>query len=80
MRSIGVRASNLVPARGPVQLDLMGEQARRQELLQLDRTVDDLRHRFGNGCVKRLSELTDPRLSKLDPERDNVVHPISFFA
>ncbi len=80
LRSIGVRASNLVPAREPVQLDLMGEQTRRQELLQLDRTVDDLRHRFGNGCVKRLSELTDARLSALDPERDNVVHPISFFA
>jgi len=30
--------------------------------------------------VRRLSELCDGRLSTLDPERDNVVHPVSFFA
>lgn len=80
LRSIGVRASNLVAADGPVQLDLAGDEARRIRLLELDRAMDDLRHRFGNRCVRRLSELCDPRLSLLDPERDNVVHPISYFA
>ncbi len=80
VRSIGVRASNLVPAHHVVQLDLWGDEARRQQLLQLDRTMDDLRHRFGNDCVRRLSELTDARLSTLNPERDNVIHPVSFFA
>jgi DNA polymerase-4 len=75
-----VHASNLVPAETATQLDLWGEQERRLRALELDRTVDALRGRFGNHAVRRLSELSDPRLSTLDPQRDNVVHPVSFFA
>ena len=80
VRSIGVRASSLSSADAAVQLDLFGEEQRRLRLLELDRTIDDLRSRFGNHAVRRLGELTDARLSALDPEQDNVVHPISFFA
>ena len=80
VRAIGVRASNLVPAATSVQLDLWGEESQRQKLLLVDNTIDDLRSRFGNHAVRRLSELSDSRLSTLDPQRDNVVHPVSFFA
>ncbi len=80
LRALGVRASNLSPAPNCVQLDLFGEESRRQQLLDLDRTIDELRYRYGNHAVRRLSELTDERLSELDPQRDNVVHPVSFFA
>ena len=82
VRAIGVRASNLVPAPADegTQLDIFGEEAARIKALELDRTVDGLRSRFGNHAVRRLSELADPRLSPLDPECDNVVHPVSFFA
>ncbi len=80
LRSLGVRASNLVPADTAVQLDLFGQEEKRLQALALDQTVDGLRSRFGNHAVRRLSELTNPRLSTLDPERENVVHPVSFFA
>ena len=80
LRALGVRASGLVPAQREVQLDVFGKESRRQQLLDLDRTIDDLRLRFGNHAVRRLSELNDPRLQSLDPARDNVVHPVSFFA
>ena len=80
LRAIGVRASNLSPAATCVQLDLFGEESRRQQLLDLDKTIDELRYRYGNHAVRRLSELSDQRLGKLDPQRDNVVHPVSFFA
>ena len=80
LRSLGVRASNLTPAELGTQLDLWGEEARRLRELDLDRTIDDLRRRFGNHAVRRLGELSDPRLQELDPHRDNVVHPVSFFA
>lgn len=80
LRSLGVRASNLSPAATYVQLDVFGKEGARQRLLDLDRTIDELRARFGNHAVRRLSELTDKRLATLNPERDNVVHPISFFA
>lgn len=80
VRGVGVHASNLVPAASVVQLDLWGEEERRLRMLHLDRTIDELRGRFGNHAVRRLSELRDPRLSALDPQRDNVVHPVSYFA
>ena len=80
LRGLGVRATNLVPANHVVQLDLWGEEERRLRALELDRTIDCLRFRYGNHAVRRLSELTNPRLSSLDPQRDNVIHPVSFFA
>ena len=80
LRGIGVRASQLVPAELPVQLDLEGVEAARLERARLDATVADLRSRFGNHAVRRLSELGDPRLAALDPERDHNVHPVSYFA
>ncbi len=49
-------------------------------MLDLDKTIDELRFRFGNHAVRHLSELTNPRLAEIDAERDNVVHPVSFFA
>ncbi len=80
LRALGVRASNLSPADPHPQLDLFGEEGRRQQLLDLDRAIDELRSRYGNHAVRRLSELVDPRLSSLDPQQENVVHPVSFFA
>lgn len=80
VRALGVRATNLVPAVGPVQLDLFGVEQARLEQERLDETIDDLRSRFGNHAVRRLSELANPKLSTLDPERDHIIHPVSFFA
>ncbi len=80
IRALGVRATNLVPADSAVQLDIFGQEEARLKELQLDRAIDSLRGRFGNHAVRRLSELSDERLADLDPQRDNVVHPVSFFA
>jgi DNA polymerase-4 len=80
VRALGVRASQLSPASAWVQLDVFGEESRRQRMLDLDRTIDELRFRFGNHAVRHLSELADSRLAGIDAQRDNVVHPVSFFA
>ena len=80
VRSIGVRASGLVPGDTPIQLDLAGVEERRLRMRELDRTIDGLRSRFGNHSVRRLSELTDDRLQMIDPARDHYVHPVSYFA
>jgi len=80
-RQIGVRAAGLeVAQHGPVQLDVFGEEQRRLQWQSVDRTSDRLRGRFGNHAVRRAGELRDPRLAGLDPERDNVTHPYSYFA
>lgn len=80
VRAIGVRASNLLPAEVPVQLDIFGVEEERLRARQLDRTIDALRSRFGNHAVRHLSELADERLAGMDPERDNTTHPVSYFA
>ncbi|MDO4807574.1 MAG: DNA polymerase IV [Coriobacteriales bacterium] len=79
-RALGVHASNLSPARTWVQLDVFGNETQRQRELDLDKTIDSLRLRFGNHAVRRLSELCDPKLAIIDAERDNIVHPVSYFA
>lgn len=80
VRAIGVRALGLVASDRPVQLDIEGTEAERLRQRALDDTIDGLRSRFGNHAVRRLSELCDSRLAELDPERDNTVHPVSYFA
>lgn len=80
LRSLGVHASNLCAAQAHTQLDIFGREERRLRMLDLDVAMDELRARYGNHAVRRLSELGDPRLSSLDPERENVVHPVSYFA
>lgn len=79
-RALGVHASNLSPAQTWVQLDVFGNETRRQQELDLDKTIDSLRQRFGNHAVRRLSELTNPKLAPIDAARDNIVHPVSYFA
>ena len=78
LRSMSVRASDLVPASAPVQLPLWGND-RVVERERLDASIDELRRRFGNGCVRRGIELHDRSLAGIDVKRDHVVFPVSFF-
>lgn len=78
-RALGVRASSLSALSSHVQLDIFGQQERRLKFESLDRTIDELRKRFGNHAVRHLCELHDARLARIDPERDNTIHPLSFF-
>lgn len=78
LRAIHVRATNLVPMDMPVQCDLFGDAETVAMRERLEAAIDDLRRRFGNGCVRRVVELTDEAMSDLDIKRDNTVHPIGF--
>ena len=78
LRSMSVRASDLVPITAPVQLALWGDD-RVVERERLDSAIDDLRRRFGNNCIQRGIELYDSSLSGLDIKRDHVLHPVGFF-
>jgi DNA polymerase-4 len=78
IRALHVRAGNLCPVDMPVQDDLFGDVETREAAERLDGAIDDLRRRFGNGCIRRMVELTDQAMSGLDIKRDNVVHPVGF--
>lgn len=78
IRALHVRASDLVSADEPLQLDLFDDMSSRLQAERLDTAVDTLRHRFGNQVVRRAVEVGD-QMSVNDIERDNIVHPVGFF-
>lgn len=80
LRSLGVRAAELVCADVTVQTDLFTDEERRKLYEDLDHAIDDLRRRFGNTVVRHGTTMADADLASLDIKRDNVVHPVGFFA
>ena len=77
IRSVGVRAADLVTAGDYRQLSVWAEENRRQEALE--RTVEDLRRRYGHFVVQRGLMFQDRRLSNLAPKEDHVIFPVSYF-
>lgn len=51
--SIGVRGINLVPEDSAYQLDLLTNHNMRDKFEKLERTVDEIRHRFGYKSIQR---------------------------
>ena len=75
IRSVGVRVSDLVQDSTPYQLDLYTDPLLRERMLTIDRTMDDLRRRFGFRTIQRGCMYTDRKLSSLNAKEDNTVHP-----
>ena len=68
LRSIGIRALELVPACAPHQLDLFEDAEHRARQRQLDITLDNLRARYGKTCVLRGRACFDPALGLVQRE------------
>ena len=79
VRSIGVRGAGLEPIDQAVQMSLFLEDKRREKWEKIDRTVDQLRARYGYGSICRAAMQADPLLGKINPKEDHIVHPIGFF-
>ena len=77
LRSLGLRAIGLVPA-AERQLSLF-EDSDQYKAEQLENTLDELRRRFGNKSVVRANTLLDRSLTGFDPQREHVIHPLSYF-
>lgn len=77
LRSIGVRAINLVTAEKGYQLDMFTTD-NTDKKDKLAKTVDQLRKRFGHDAVLRAACLLDKQLN-INPKDDHVIHPFSFF-
>ncbi|MDR3565567.1 MAG: DNA polymerase IV [Negativicutes bacterium] len=77
IRSVGVRGADLVTASGHIQIDLFdGDKSGRE---MLEKTVDNLRQRFGHYSIQRCAMLQDRKLTGFNPKDDHTIHPISFF-
>ncbi len=78
IRSIGVRASNLVSDYA-TQLSFLPERVREAIQEETERTIDYIRSRFGHHSIQRATMLTDRELSALSPKEEHTIHPVSYF-
>ena len=79
IRSIGVRGAGLVPADQPVQLSFFGDVTRCDKWEEIDKTVDDIRARYGYKSILRATMQADPLLCRVNPKDDHIVHPVGYF-
>lgn len=79
IRSIGVQATDFIPATEPVQLDFFADNKRREKEEKIEKAVDRLRQRFGPFAVQRAVVLQDTKLTGFAPKTDHVIHPVSYF-
>lgn len=79
LHSIGVRATDLLPASTPVQCSIFEDSERQEKRERLERSVDDLRRRFGHYCVGRAVCVSDPTLRNISPKDEHVIHPVGYF-
>jgi Nucleotidyltransferase/DNA polymerase involved in DNA repair len=73
LRSIGICASNFEPELTSKQLSLFGEDKFSTKQLELEKTIDEIRERFGFKVVKRGLMLVDMELSDFNPSRENIL-------
>ena len=62
-----------------VQFDIFGEVKKNIKHEKLEKTVDWLKGRFGNDCLKKASQMTDIKLTDFDPYEEHTVHPEGWF-
>ena len=79
IRSIGVRASDLVDAAYPFQLSLFSNEERRIRQKKVDEMADYLRKRFGFYSLQRGLMYMDGQLSHVNAKEDHTVHPHGYF-
>jgi len=79
IRTIGVRGTDLVTEEDNIQLSLFLDDQKRINIESLDKTVDDIRRRFGHFSVQRAMMLKDKEISSINPKGDHIIHPVNFF-
>jgi len=72
LRSIGVRAATLVHADAPEQLDLFVNEKEIGYQRAIDRTVDDIRRRYGFHSIYRGLTGLDDKLGRLNAREDHI--------
>lgn len=76
IRSIGITLSEFVSAKLPVQYDFFTDSSKKQKLESIDKTVDDLKRRYGNFTIQRANLLKSTDLTEFNPHDDHIIHPV----
>lgn len=79
LRSVTVTASDLMPESEIVQTSVFENTEHLLRMERLERTMDDLRRRFGHHCIKRAVTVSDDSLGYINAREEHTVHPVGFF-
>ena len=79
LRSIGIKATDLVLESKSEQLNLFEDPVIKQKKLSLETTIEKIRERYGFNAVQRLLMLEDTVLSGFNPKQEHVIFPESYF-
>lgn len=79
LRSIGIKATDLVLESKSEQLNLFEDPLIKQKKLSLETTIEKIRERYGFNAVQRLLMLEDTVLSGFNPKQEHVIFPESYF-
>lgn len=80
IRSVGVRACDLVTDCYWEQLALFSSVEQREKQTKMDTAVDEIRQRFGYYSIQRGLMYEDRVLSALNAKEEHTVHPHGYFA
>ena len=78
LRSIGIRGANLIPFTETTQLSLFEDDKKRERAETIEFTIDEIRRRFGHYAIDRALLHIDPKLGKLNPKEEHIIHPLGF--
>jgi DNA polymerase-4 len=79
LRSIGIKASQLVHEESLTQNSLFTPYEEIQKNLSLEKTIEHIRERYGFSSIQRCLMLSDPQLSGFNPKQDHVIFPEAYF-
>ncbi len=77
VRGVGISVTDFVT--GSEQLDMFGDLIKDERQQRLDKAIDGLRKKYGNGIITTATVLKDPKLKELDIKGEHTIHPYSFF-
>lgn len=78
VRAVGVRISGLVE--GKIQCDIFSNMEKLEKNQHLERTIENLRGRFGYNIIRRGNIISNEKLSTLNPTSEtHIIHPVGFF-
>lgn len=71
LRSVGVRACDLMPDTSARQLSMFEEEQKRQAHMQIEHAMDGIRERYGHFSIMRGCMMLDKQLTDLNPKDDH---------
>ena len=78
IRSVTIRAVDLINARMPEQLDLFGDHERRKRNDDLEIAVEDIQRRFGRDSIKLASSMHGLKMQK-DKTHEQLTMPSAMY-